>query len=232
MSARKRTFQRAIIIAVLPAVLLSFYCMGAIASELTLRPSAEVILPGDIFTVDVFVAPDTGITGMQLDLVFDASKVRIENVEEGSLFKQSGMDTVFSKGIIEDDLLKDVYGCILGDETVSTAATFATVTFSLDTQASDSLTLDLSNVILSDQAGNALETVSTGIIIEIQDNSPPQRPGDFNSDGVVDFYDFVWFAGSYNSRAGDANYEPFFDFDKDGDVDFYDFVEFAALYGQ
>ncbi|MDG6244287.1 MAG: cohesin domain-containing protein [Methanolobus sp.] len=231
MSAKKRFFQQGVIITALLAVLLSCCCIGAIGSELTLIPSAETIAPGDIFTVDVFVAPDVAITGMQLDLVFDSSKVRIEGVEEGILFNQRGGDSIFSKGIIEDNLLKDVYGCILGGETVSKAAIFATVTFSLDEQASDCLTLDLNNVILSDQAGNALKAISTGIIIEILDNSPPQMPGDFNNDGVVDFYDFVWFAGAYDSMEGDANYEPFFDFDKDGDVDFYDFVEFAALYG-
>ncbi len=232
MSARKRIFQLAMKSAVFLTVLLNLYCIGAIASEVTLRPSTEVITPGDIFTVDIFVTPDTSITGMQLDLVFDASKVRIENVEEGSLFKQSGMKTIFSKGIIDNDLLMDVYGLILGDETVSTGATFATVTFTLDKQASGSLNLGLMNVVLSDKTGNSLETISKDIIIEILDESPPQIPGDFNNDGVVDFYDFVWFAGAYGSREGDVNYEPFFDFDNDGNVDFYDFVVFASLYGQ
>ncbi len=54
--------------------------------------------------------------------------------------------------------------------------------------------------------------------------------GDFDRNGVVDFYDFVEFAGSYNSKSGDSNYSCIFDFDDNGVIDFYDFVEFAAVY--
>ncbi|WP_407355177.1 CAP domain-containing protein [Methanolobus sp. WCC5] len=54
--------------------------------------------------------------------------------------------------------------------------------------------------------------------------------GDFDGNGVVDFYDFVEFAGAYNSRSSDANFLSVFDFDDNDIVDFYDFVEFAGLY--
>ena len=48
----------------------------------------------------------------------------------------------------------------------------------------------------------------------------------------VDFEDFVAFAAAFNSRTGDANYNPQADVDDDGTVDFSDFVTAAASFGR
>ena len=55
--------------------------------------------------------------------------------------------------------------------------------------------------------------------------------GDFDSDGDIDFVDFVEFAGVEGSTTGDPNYNALGDFDDDGDIDFDDFVQFAGEYG-
>ncbi|WP_319506336.1 lamin tail domain-containing protein [uncultured Methanolobus sp.] len=56
--------------------------------------------------------------------------------------------------------------------------------------------------------------------------------GDYDSDGDVDFDDFVEFAAAYNKAQGEQGYDEIFDFDGDLDVDFDDFVEFAGVYGK
>ena len=48
----------------------------------------------------------------------------------------------------------------------------------------------------------------------------------------VDFEDFIAFAAAFNSRKGDANYNPQADVDDDGTVDFADFVTAAASFGR
>ena len=48
----------------------------------------------------------------------------------------------------------------------------------------------------------------------------------------VDFEDFVAFAAAFNSRKGDANYNPQADVNDDGVVDFSDYVSTAASFGR
>ena len=48
----------------------------------------------------------------------------------------------------------------------------------------------------------------------------------------VDFEDFVAFAAAFNSRKGDASYNPQADVDDDGTVDFSDYVTTAASFGR
>ncbi len=229
MSFRKTVLKSTIVIISL-TVLMNLFCISSLASEVILYPSSKTVSVGDTFTVDVFVKPDAEITGMQFDLEYDNSMVSIEKVEEKELFIQSGMSTIFNEGTIETGILRNVYGCILGDKSVSTPATFARITLYLGEENSDTLNLDLKNVVISDSEGNSLSTITTGIAIDINENNTSQKPGDYDQDHDVDFDDFVEFAGVYNSRAGDGKYEPFFDFDNDMDVDFSDFVEFAGFY--
>ena len=49
---------------------------------------------------------------------------------------------------------------------------------------------------------------------------------------TVDFEDFVAFAAAFNSKKGDANYNPQADINDDGTVDFSDFVTGAATFGK
>jgi hypothetical protein len=57
-------------------------------------------------------------------------------------------------------------------------------------------------------------------------------PGDLNHDGIVDIFDAVKFAGAYNSRPGDKNWNPNADINGDGFIDIFDAVILAGHYGQ
>lgn len=54
--------------------------------------------------------------------------------------------------------------------------------------------------------------------------------GDMNDDGVIDFLDFVFFAGSYGTDITEVDYVMLGDMDLDGDVDIFDFVLFVDVY--
>jgi hypothetical protein len=56
--------------------------------------------------------------------------------------------------------------------------------------------------------------------------------GDINGDRVVDIYDAIMLANSYNLRLGDANWNPNADINNDGEVDIYDAIILAGNYGK
>jgi hypothetical protein len=53
---------------------------------------------------------------------------------------------------------------------------------------------------------------------------PPLCTADFNSDGVVDFFDYLDFVAAFSSNAGSA------DFNADTTIDFFDYLDFVAAF--
>ena len=159
------------------------------ASSVTII-SPQVISPGDIVTVDVFVEPDVAIAGMQFNLEFNDTIVHVDDVTEGDLFPQSGMGTFFNNGSIEPGLLSNVYGTILGASDVSTPAVFATITMVVDTEDAATLPLNLTNVIISDPTGHAVEVEVINATIDFS-TIDFYSIYDVNEDGTVNDDDFI-----------------------------------------
>lgn len=59
----------------------------------------------------------------------------------------------------------------------------------------------------------------------------PLYPGDFDSNGIVNMADFLFFVAAFNTRSGDAKYNVLADIDRNGTVDMFDFVLFVAVFG-
>ena len=57
-------------------------------------------------------------------------------------------------------------------------------------------------------------------------------PGDINGDGVVDIYDAIILANSFNSKPGSPNWNANADINSDGSVDIYDAIILASHFGQ
>lgn len=177
------SIKKILIVATIITLLAVLTNVSAAASDVTLKPSSQIVAPGETFTVDIFVSPDVDIAGMQFDLLFDSSQFHVSDVSEGSLFRQSGMDSFFVEGSVNSGLLNDAYGCILGASDVSTPATFAIITVTATEQANGRSELLLRDVMISDSTGNAvdLDITNTEITILIFD---------INQDNVVDFGDY------------------------------------------
>ncbi|WP_445475254.1 cohesin domain-containing protein [Methanococcoides methylutens] len=177
------SIKRILIVAIMITLLAGLTNVSAAASDVTLKPSSQTVAPGETFTVDIFVSPDVDIAGMQFDLFFDGSQFHVSDVSEGSLFKQSGLDTFFVEGSVNSGLINDAYGCVLGASDVSTPATFATITVTATEQANGRSELVLRNVVVSDPKGNAVD-------IDITNTEISVLFFDINQDNVVDFADY------------------------------------------
>jgi hypothetical protein len=102
----------------------------------------------------------------------------------------------------------------------------------------ESLRLELGGVGRVQVAVQAAADADTSGVLEVRSNDPDRTtlmipwqiagagcPGDFNTDGTVNFGDFVLFAQAFGGT------DLAFDLDGDGSVKFGDFVIFAQLFG-
>lgn len=123
---------------------------AAAESSVTLQPSSKSVYAGDNITVDVIVNPDTQITGMEFELEYDGSLFQVASVTEGDLFTRSGQSTLFYPGQAGTGTFKNVYGCILGNSSISTPGTFATITLASNPKVKGTSQVCLKNVTISD----------------------------------------------------------------------------------
>jgi hypothetical protein len=157
-------------------MLLSFTLLPFSLAEAADPTNVSVIAPvkvnpGQTFVVSVEVTPEAPMAGMQLDLSFDDSLITAIQVEEGDLLSQGGASTYFSSGTIGTGVISGVAGVITTPGgSVSTAGTFATITFTAGTTGGSCI-LNLSNVIVGDINGQSL-TVNV-INGQVDINSPP-----------------------------------------------------------
>lgn len=181
-------------------ILASLTSVSAIASEVMLKASpigtdsddiaidsfAEpiTVVPGELFSINVFVSPDVEIAGMQFDMGFDDSDFQIVGIDEGKLFTQSGLSTFFVAGTYDTNTCDDVYGCILGSATVNSPSTFATITVKANDQANGPSAFTLEDVLISDAKGNAVEVDTSNTNVMVYDF-------DVDQNGIVDIDDYT-----------------------------------------
>ncbi len=77
--------------------------------------------------------------------------------------------------------------------------------------------------------GGQFETVTMDVRVALQFQAVTP---DFNGDSVVNFADFLAFAGQFGARQGDGRYEAKYDLDSDGAVGFGDFLLFSSSFGK
>ena len=77
--------------------------------------------------------------------------------------------------------------------------------------------------------GGQIENVTLDVRVELQ---LQVLTPDFNRDGVVNFADFLAFAGQFGARQGDGRYDAKYDLDSNGAIGFGDFLIFGNSYGK
>jgi len=150
------------------------------ATTVSISPHTSPVSPGDTFNIEITVDPEVPIAGMQFNLIFNGSIVRVNSVTEGDLFKQTGANTFFNPGSINNAAgsVTNVYGCIMGKRNVSTPGTFAIigVTASKSNAAPGTYPLELTNVKISDTRGNAVPIIVKNGTIIMQTTASSKTP--------------------------------------------------------
>ncbi len=188
------------------------------ATTVSISPPTKTVSPGP-FTVNITVEPEVPIAGVQFDLSFDPSLVRVNNVTEGNLLKQSGTNTYFYSGTIDNaagTITCAASAITTPGETVSTPSVFATIQMTAKSAAGTS-TFDLSNVIVGDINGNA-------VAIAVNDGSVriSTAPWDVNGDGFVNILDMI-LVGQHFGETGAPGWIPE-DVNCDGVIDVRDML--------
>lgn len=133
-------------------------------TAVSVSASSQPVAAGEQFTVNIFVAPNTAISGMQFDFQLNPSLVTIDGVQEGTLLSQGGASTYFNPGQIDNQSgnLTGAFGVInTPGQTISTQGIFATITLTAKTQGG-SCALGLSSVVVADINGESVPVTFTG----------------------------------------------------------------------
>ena len=151
-----KAFRAFIGLALLGSTLFTYNLVEAANPTIVSIVAPEKVNQGQTFNVNIAVTPGASMAGMQFSLYFDSSLVSAVQVEEGNLLSQGGASTYFTSGTIETGNINDVYGVIVTPgQTVSTAGTFASITFVAD-DIGGTCPFALSNVIVGDIYGQSL----------------------------------------------------------------------------
>lgn len=142
-------------------------------AEIVVSPSSQNVTYSQDFLLNVSIDPKgAAIAGAQLNLAFNKSILKINNILEGNLFKQGGASTMFNSGIIDNTngTVANIYGAIFGSSNLTTQGTFIIINATA-IGASGRSGIDLSNIMVSDPAGAIVSFRATSATINI--NTPP-----------------------------------------------------------
>lgn len=140
-------------------------------ANVVVSPSMKNVTSGQDFTINVSIDPSgMAIAGAQLNLAFNKSILKINNILEGDLFKQGGASTLFNSGIIDNSqgTVLNIYGAIISSSNISRQGTFIIINATV-VGLSGKSGIDVSNIMVSDIEGAAIALNSTNGIININD---------------------------------------------------------------
>ena len=130
--------------------------------------SPATLVPGQTFTTEVVVTPGSALSGMQFDLKYDPALIDFVRVEEGNLLSKGGANTFFQMGTATVGLIKTVSGVIITPgKNAFSEGVFARITFRARSQLG-SCALTLSNVVLGDVNGRAMQAMINNGITKIE----------------------------------------------------------------
>ncbi|WP_196214057.1 cohesin domain-containing protein [Methanolobus vulcani] len=140
------------------------------ATSVSILPSVETVAPGEEFTLDVYVKPDTQIAALQFDLNSDCSLVMVKAVEEGNLFSNTGSAVFFRPGIIdsENKTVFQVYGAIMGGDGTSDEGTFCTIKLKASEETGN-CQIRITNIVVGDKQGDELDVITYDAMVSISD---------------------------------------------------------------
>ena len=181
----------------------------------SLNASADQIVAIQIFGKDIQNA-----NGLAARFEYDASQVTYEGFDVGDVLPNAQALPEQGTGFVEIGIAS------LGGQATTNSGLVGTVRFRT-TAGFSGTAIRLVRAELS--RGGQFETVNLNIRIALQLQA---LTSDFDGDGMVNFADFLAFAGQFGTRQGDGRYEAKYDLDSDGAIGFGDFLIFSSSFGK
>ena len=173
-----------------------------------------------IVAIQIFGTGIQNANGLAVRFEYDASQVVYEGFDVGDVLPNAQALPEQGTGFVEIGIAS------LGGQATANSGLVGTVRLRA-TAAFSGTAIRLVRVELS--RGGQFETVNLDIRIELQFQA---LTSDFDSDGMVNFADFLAFAGQFGTRQGDGRYEAKYDLDSDGAIGFGDFLIFSSSFGK
>ncbi len=174
----------------------------------------------EVIAIQIFGTGIQNANGLAVRFEYDAAQVVYEGFEAGDILPNAQALPEQGTGFVEIGIAS------LGGQATANSGLVGTVRFRT-TAAFSGTTIRLVRAELS--RGGQFEIVNLDIRIAL----PFQAvTSDFDGDGVVNFADFLAFAGQFGARQGDGRYEAKYDLDSDGAIGFGDFLLFSSSFGK
>jgi len=183
-------------------------------STVNTQPATEKVNIDGIINIYLNVTPGTNISGMQTNIKFDPTVIRIDSVHEGELFNKNNHSTFFNSGTIDNvnGEVTNIFNVILGRYSTNSTGTFINIQ---GTPLKKGISkIELNNIKIAQQNGTPEPLIWTNSTITIEAASY-----DVNQDGIVDISDLVIVA----SHFGESTHERW-NADGTPPVDIYDIV--------
>jgi len=127
------------------------------AADVSISPSNINVIQGQNIDLNVSIDPSgIPIAGVQMDILYNRSLVKINTLNEGNLFTQNGADSYFNSGIVNNSIgtAVNIYSLIIGPNSISTPGTF--IVINITAMGIGTSQINLSNVKISDLDGNLI----------------------------------------------------------------------------
>ena len=173
-----------------------------------------------VIAIQIFSTGIQNANGLAARFEYNASQVVYESFDVGDVLPNAQALPERGTGFVEIGIAS------LGGRATADGGLVGTVRFRA-TAAFSGTAIRLVRAELS--RGGQFETVILNTRVELQ---LQVLTSDFNGDGVVNFADFLPFAGQFGARQGDGRYEAQYDLDSDGAIGFGDFLIFSSSFGK
>lgn len=138
-------------------IILNFFLPES--ANVIISPSNKTVTQGQSFDLNVSIYPlGIPIAGVQVDILYNGSLLKINTIKEGNLFTQNGASSYFNSGILNNSTgtAMNIYSFIFGPNSISTPGTFIVINMTaLGIGGTSKITL--SNVKISDPDGSLIQ---------------------------------------------------------------------------
>ncbi len=179
------------------------------------------VVPGKVVPIQIFGVDMQNANGISLHFGYDAAEVVYLGFEAAGIIPNALM--FFER----DSTSVRITVSSLSGAATANSGLVGTVRFGTTNAFSDT---EIWLVRANLTRGGRSETVSPDLGVALQ--APALPSPDFNGSGVVDFADFVLFAGVFGYREGDEAFDARYDLNIDNGIGFEDFVIFARSFGE